>query len=111
MPDNGLGSLERLDNGETLRLKRRRLGETQAQAAERLGVDFTVYGRWERGDSAAPRARLGKVQDHERCLIYRLRANFTQQRVANDLKRCRWWINMLERGKQPCDELLWYWEQ
>lgn len=110
MPDKGLGELERLTAGERLLIDRRRRGDTQVAAANRHGVSPFIYGQMERDVAEAPSINIGQLKPHERCLLYRRRAGFTQARVAKDLKCCRWWLNQMERGQVPCDTLLWYWE-
>ena len=49
--------------GDELRRLRRRLGLTQVQLAERLGVTSTSVARWERGERAIsePVARLVRL--------------------------------------------------
>lgn len=98
-------------NPETLLIQRVREGENQHEAAARHGVGRARYSRWERGLEPCPRARLGKLRAHERALLYRRRSGFTQARVAQELGRCRWWVNQMENGERPCDELIDYWEQ
>lgn len=111
MPDKGLGELEALTRGEALLLDRRRRGETQVAAGRRWNVPHSRYSLWER-DLAddAPTVKIDQVEPHERCLLYRRRAKFTQARVARELGVCRWWLNQMERGVVPCDDLIWYWE-
>ena len=111
MPDNGLGELERLTIGETLLIDRRRRDESQADAAKRLKLTHSMYGKWEREIVPGTRAKVLPLKGHERCLLYRHRSNDTQEKVAKDLKFCRWWVNQMERGVVPCDDLICYWEQ
>jgi DNA-binding XRE family transcriptional regulator len=114
MSDNGLGELVRLTDGERFLLDRRRRKETQIQAAKRHGVSRGIYSVVER-DVFLPETlkppKLDRIEPHERCLLYRRRANCTQAQVAKDLEYCRWWVNQMERGVAPVDILLWYWEQ
>ena len=108
-----LGELEKLTAGERLRIRRRRLGETQRQAADRHGVSLARYSLWERDlwpATGIPKVSLGRLEPHERCLLYRLRAGTPQWKIAEDLGRCRYWVNKMERGEEPCDELIAYWE-
>jgi DNA-binding XRE family transcriptional regulator len=112
MPSS-LGQLEALTYGERLLLDRRRRGESQAAAAQRLGASYHIYSgaeldRWEIEGVQAP--ALGKLDAHERCVLYRRRAECTQAEVAKELGVCRWWLNQMERGLQPCQALLDYWE-
>ena len=112
MPPKRLGPLGRLSCGERLIIHRRRRKETQAVAAKRLGRSPFIYGRWERDDEGGPLTRsAGRLRMDERCLLYRRRAGTSQDEVARQLGRSRWWINQMERGIQPCDELLSYWEK
>ena len=110
MSYSSLGDLERLTNAETLLLQRRRLNEGQMAAAKRHGVTHSMYGKWERGVVDSPRVKISGLKDHERCLLYRRRSGMRQEDVADDLRCCRYWLNMIERGEAPCDNLLWYWE-
>lgn len=101
-------------NAEKLLIERRRLGQTQVEAARRYRVTRALYGAWERlgteAEIRAPTVRIGSLQPHERCLLYRRRAGFTQARVAEELQCCRWQVNQMERGLASVDNLLWYWE-
>lgn len=114
MPHKGLGQLRWLTRGERFLIDRHRRGENQAATAARYNVSRFVYGQWERDIVEGPEIRMlyltGSLQGHERCLLYRRRAKVTQGQVARKLKRCRWWVNMMERGVINCDELLWFWE-
>lgn len=111
MVDKGLGELESLTPGETLLVLRRRMQFNQHEAAAAFGVSHARYSLWER-DLAEPTARLDfdLLMPHERCMLYRRRAGYTQARVAQELGRCRWWVNQMEQGYVPCDELIDYWE-
>ena len=104
--------LGKLTRAEKLLIQRRRVGETQAQAAARHGVSYTRYSAWERGKetSGLPNVTIGKLKPHEYCLLYRQRCNFTQERVANEMGICRWWLNKMETGAAPCGDLIEYWE-
>lgn len=109
----GLGELEKLTAGELLLVDRRRRGETQRQAARRLGVSHSLYSLWERDLEQAhqpPIPKLDLLNSNERCLLYRRRSKVTQAKVAADLNVCRYWLNRMERGEVPCDALIGYWE-
>lgn len=102
---------------DRLFITRRRLNETQMQAAKRLGVCLATYSSWERDvpstSSKIPLIKLDvkDLKPHEKCVLYRRKANFSQHRVAKDLNMCRYYIHKMELGAAPCDALLWYWEQ
>lgn len=100
----------RLTNAETLLLQRRREGWNQVDAARFYNIPLSRYSLWERGlDEAVPRARIGPLADYERCLLLRRRNARTQAEVAEALGVCRWWLNQMERGEIPCNDLLAYW--
>ena len=112
-----MADYSRLTIGERLLLRRKQLGETQAQAATRYKVSTKEYRLWERRDEGSaptpqyPMIRhLSGLDPHERCLIHRRRARLTQAQVAELMGLCRWWVNQMERGVAPCDELVHYWE-
>ncbi len=64
----------------------------------------------ERDAVKGPRVGVGRLKVYEICLLYRRRSGYTQTQVARKLKRCRWWINQMERGEAPCHELIDFWE-
>ncbi|MCK5639571.1 MAG: XRE family transcriptional regulator [Gammaproteobacteria bacterium] len=106
-----LRELEKLTDAETLIIVRRRKEETQKNAAARFGVSLDMYSRWERGlDPRAPRQKIGRLENHEVCFLYRRRSNKTQEEIAEALDCCRWWVNKMEQGNAPCDDLISYWE-
>ena len=110
------GELGALTRGERLLIDRRRRGENQGEAAERLGLTRTSYGAMERDlqpDLLKPGQlpKIGKLEVHERCLLYRRRVGKTQEEVALELKCCRWTVNQMERGLAPLHDLVSYWEQ
>ncbi len=105
-----LGPLGRLSCGERLIVERRRLKETQEEAAKRFKVSSYTYGRWERDDEEGPLRRSFSLTESERCLLYRRRLGWTQALVAYTMGRSRWWINLMERDLVPCNELIAYWE-
>lgn len=109
---DGKTDLGELTQGEMLLVDRRRRGEGQVEAARRLGLTHSMYGKMERDVVTWDRpVEIGDLRAHERCLLYRRRAGFTQARVASELEVCRFWVNQMERGLVGCDTLLWYWEQ
>lgn len=110
MPGKRQGRLGRLTRGERLLILRRRLGETQGEAAKKCGVTRFRYGAWERDEIDGPDRKIRRPVPHERCLLYRRRIGLTQDAVAVELGRSRWWVNQMERGDVPCKELIRYWE-
>lgn len=105
-----------LTTAETFLLLRRRKNWTQGRAAKFFKINLSFYKRLEYGVIAPPlrvkdAARLGRVEDHEYCYIHRRRAKKSQIWVAKKLKKCRFWINQMERGKVDCDTLLKFWNE
>lgn len=105
-----LGRLGRLTRGERLLTHRRRVGETQGEAAERRGVSRFRYGAWERDEIDGPKCLVGALKNYERCLLHRRRIGLSQFAVGLEIGRCRWWVNQMERGDVSCRELIAYWE-
>lgn len=93
-------------------IDRRRRRENQHQAAARLGIPFSAYQEREldKLDSRDLAPKIETLEANERCFLYRRRAGFTQARVARELGCCRWWLNQMERGVAPVDDLICYWE-
>lgn len=111
--EQGEVTFQDLRPSEKLRLWRGRLGLSQEDAGRRFGVSAWVYGEMERGASPAPvYAWRGpfRMEEHERCLIYRLRAGVTQEHVAAEMGCSRLWVNQMENGHVGCDRLIEYWE-
>jgi DNA-binding transcriptional regulator YiaG len=79
--------------------------------AEQEGVPVSRYVKWESGIETPDSAPVGRLKDNERCVIMRRRVGTTQDEIASALNRCRRWVQMMELGRVPCDDLLWYWEQ
>jgi len=105
---------DKLTAGETLLVMKKRKGFTQKQMAAMFKVSLTTYGRWERdlvANAELECLKWGALEANERCMLYRRRAGYTQERVAKELKCCRWRLNLMEQGLVPCDDLVWYWEQ
>jgi transcriptional regulator with XRE-family HTH domain len=109
-----MADLGKLTDGERLLIWRKRMGVNQRWAAQEFAVSYKIYSLIER-DELPILKRLQWVptslEAHERCLLYRRRAGYTQKRVAEELEMSRYWINKMENGRAPCDDLLWYWEQ
>ena len=106
-----MSELGKPTRGERLLVTRRRLGVTQVDAAELHDTTRSMYAKWERDIVPGPHVKIGRLEPHERCLLYRRRAGFTQAQVAEGLEMCRYWVNLMETGQAPCDNLLWFWEQ
>lgn len=103
-----------LTDHEKLLLWRKRMNFTQLEASEVMGVSHWIYSESERGNQNikfnVPWVRRKALEKHERCLIYRLRAVKSQQQVADDLGVSKVWIGRMEKGYEPCNTLLDYWE-
>lgn len=97
-------------SAENLFLTRKRLGQTQKQAAKYFQVGISRYRAWELGENT-PGFDLEdpKITDVEWCVLERRRAGLNQAELAEKLKCCRYWINCMERGKKDATLLLKYW--
>lgn len=103
--------LQRLTNGETLFLRRRRQGESQSQAAKRFNISRVSYNRWEVDavPSMSKRERIMKLEPHELCSLYRRRNQLSQEEVADMSGLTRWLVNQKEVGRVNADDLLACW--
>ena len=102
----------RLEPHEKLLLHRRRRGETQKDAAYRLGVPKKRYILWENGAMRCPRVpRLSRIKPHERCFIRRRRANMTQEELAGLLGLSTLWVAKMEMNKVPNKQLMEFWDE
>lgn len=102
----------KVTRGERLLIHRRRLGQTQTEAAQREMIPVKLYGQWERDEVQADTlVGIGPLQPHERCLLLRRRARLTQAEVAQDIGCSRWWLNRMEQGLVDADALLEYWAE
>ena len=119
----GYGNLGCLSIGEALITRRRRRGWTQTESAKYFGVTAVTYGKWERDISyhGATQHAVGwawtdlirsggGLHPHERCLLYRRRAELSQDDVAKIINRSRHWVNLMETGVKNCTTLMRYWE-
>ena len=102
----------RLSPGQKLLIYRRRLGETQAEAARRLRMPESSYCCAELDQQHgwkidAP--RLGRLREHEKCLIFRLRRGWSQDWVARAIGCSRYWFGKMERGEVNPGTLVNYW--
>jgi len=103
----------KLTNAEKWLLDRRRSSCSQRQYALAWGLSLRDYQRVEAGEKILPRSAVPRVtalRGSERCLIMRLRAGWTQQRVAQEAGWCRRWVMLMETGRAPCHELIAFWE-
>jgi hypothetical protein len=108
-----MGELIRLTNSERLLLDRRRWGFSQREYALFHNLSLREYQRAESGEKPLARSsvpRITELRASERCLIMRLRAGWTQARVAREAGWCRRWVMLMETGRAPCHELISFWE-
>ena len=105
-------TITNITDQERLRVWRRRKGWSQERAARHFKVTPQKYFRWEHGqDGALPSINLSKLKAHEVCFLMRKRVGLRQEALAKALKVCRWWLNQMERGLVPNNELINYWSQ
>lgn len=103
----------RIKRSEALALLRRRAGITQVGMARVHGVTRHEYGLMELGQFPIPKdwdLRVGTITTQERCWLYRRRAGKLQREVAEELGVSRVWVNNMERGLAPVQDLVTYWE-
>lgn len=106
-----IGDLDCLTSGERWLITRRRLGLNQAQMSKKFGWSATKYKRIEWDEQEAFGApEVNELSDGEKCHLYRRRSGMLQRQVARDLGVSRLWVNKMERGLAPADQLLWFWE-
>ena len=101
-----------ITRSERLFVERRRLGESQEEAAWRLGISLSLYERIERGKISCPddfTTRLGSIARYEKCVIFRRRIRMTQKDVARSLGCSVRWVQLMECGEQPCQQLREFW--
>lgn len=105
--------VSQLTKGEKLFTARRRVGRTQAQEANAVGLPLHVYKRMEKdidtGYSLRP-AGLGKLRPYEACVILRKRNGMTLDDLADAAGLTKWWLCQIEKGKAPVDTLARFWE-
>lgn len=104
--------LKGLTTGEALVLHRRRLDESQMEAAKRLGVGRKLYALWEIEVKELPGAApdITEVADHEIAFIMRRRANKSRADMVEAVGFNRTWITAMERGDMDCSPLTNYWK-
>ena len=101
-----------LNASERFLIERRRKGLGRDAAGRPYKVNGRIYGAWENGQGDMPKApSVTGLTAAERCLIMRRRSGKTQEQVAKELKCSRFWVRLMEKGRAPCDDLTWYWEQ
>lgn len=95
-----------LNHGELLWITRRREGLDQVEMAEKMGVSRHKYQESEAQKTGKLYRRL---EDHERCALYRRRTKKTQSAIAKEIGVSRIWVNRMEIGTAEVDKLLAYW--
>lgn len=105
-------ALKVLTTGEALVLHRRRLDESQTEAAARLGVGRKIYALWEVEVKEFPGVAptFETVAAHEIAFILRRRANKSRADMVAAVGLNRTWITAMERGDMDCSPLLNYWK-
>ena len=100
-----------LTRGEALLIHRRRTGLTQVEMAASLNVTRNTYGDMERDLVVKDinKRWMGDLTEPERCLIWRRRIGMTIPKIADEIGRSRYWVNLMEQGKVPHAELYEYW--
>lgn len=98
-----------ITNGERWMLFRRRLNESQVQAADRLGMSLRSYTLLENGSLDAKPPILKNIQKNEIAWLYRKRAKMKQYEVAAEISLCREMVHQMEFGVIEGDRLFEYW--
>ncbi len=99
-----------LTGAERLFLYRKRWQKSQAQIARHFDVSTLLYRRWESGDvTPVPFVPLNRIRAGEACVILRRRSGFRQVDLAKRMGICRYWLNLMERGKAPPRTLVEFW--
>lgn len=95
-------------------LFRRRLEISQAAMAAICGVGRESYGKFERDEGSNlnfPAPAVEPLLGHEICFILRRRSGWTQDACASHMGITRYWFNLMELGKAPCEPLMKYWRE
>lgn len=95
---------------ERLLIARRRLGESQQEAADRLAVTLYRYRQLEAGMGKIRAPKLGELAEHEICLVRRRRAGISLRELAKALGTSCWWVTQMEYGRAPVERLVRYWQ-
>ena len=102
-------NLRDLTKGERLLIDRRRRGESQAEAAERLGLSVYAYRRFEEDVAEGPTADVEALELGEACYLERRREGLPASWVAERVGVSRWWLTQMERGREDADRLGAWW--
>lgn len=107
------GASLNLSEAERTLIYRRRMGFSQKQMAELVGVKRRRYSEIETGGSNkfAVVADIEPLRPNEACLIWRRRSGWTQQACADLMGITRYWYNLMENGKAPSDALEVFWDE
>lgn len=104
---------EVLERHEKFLIKRRRLKKTQQESADHFGLTRNNYVMLERGTKDFPHIPEPKIMfllDYERCMLYRRRCGWTQEKLSAESGLSRNWIRQMECGLVSCEQLIWFWE-
>jgi len=95
--------------GEWRRLTRRRLNETQAFMAKRMGISRVKYIEWELDSD--PFIPFGdEITVNEILFLHRHRSGKTQAEVGFAISRSSYWVREMEADRQDWTLLAEYWE-
>ena len=100
-----------MTNGEKLLILRRRVGETQSQAAKRLKATLYTYRRWENDTEKSPNKNVGRLSDFEQCYVMRRRKEWSLEQMVKKVGVCRWWLCQMEKGEAPVERLVEFWNK
>jgi DNA-binding XRE family transcriptional regulator len=98
-----------LTNGERFMIDRRRRGENQQEAADRLGKTRSWIWMVEKGQVECPRVALGKIQKHEFAWVLRKRSGMTQEKLGQEIGYSREWVKAMELGRIDALPLFIWW--
>lgn len=113
--------LGKLTDGELTFIYRRRNFRSQKAAAWKHNIPLSRWKKMEYDQYPVKKhwvkvfremLREKRLQPHEKCVLMRRRTKgkVTQDDIAKEIKRCRNWVVLMEKGKAPVQELLDYWE-
>lgn len=104
--------------GEQITIWRRRENLSQRDISLLLGVPLADVPKFEQDqlswDAAKfpvvmPYEQLLPIRPYETCFLMRKRANMQQKELAQLLGVSRYWLNIMERGKAECSQLIQFW--